>query len=138
MGKFVRVQFRKEDCHACSQRKRCTTGKNHGRQLTLKRKAEYDALQEIRGEMKGPKGVENRNKRSGIEGTISQAVRGFGLRQTRYRSLAKTALQNFAIAAAVNIDRFVAFNMGRHLAQTRVPHFVAVMAQMIPDGFIRH
>ena len=127
MGRFVRVQFRKEDCWACTKRKQCTTGKNHGRQLTLKRKEEYDALQEIRQQMKGQKGVKNRNKRSGIEGTISQAVNGCGMRRTRYRSLAKTALQNIAIAAAVNIDRFVAFKMGRPLAKTRVPRFVRVM-----------
>ena len=127
MGKFVRVQFRKEDCHACSKRKQCTTGRNHGRQLTLKRKEEYDALQEIRREMKGQRGVANRNKRSGIEGTISQAVRCFGMRRSRYRSLAKTALQHFATAAALNIDRFVAFKMGRPLAQTRTPQFVKVM-----------
>ena len=127
MGKFVRVQFRKEDCLACPKRKQCTTAKKYGRQLTLKRKEEYDALQEIREEMKGQKGVKNRNKRSGIEGTISQAVNGFGMRRTRYRSLAKTTLQNIAIAAAVNIDRFVAFKMGRPLAQTRVPRFVRVM-----------
>ena len=127
MGRFVRVQFRKEDCQACIKRKQCTTGRNHGRQLTLKRKEEYDALQEIRREMKGEKGVSNRNKRSGIEGTISQAVRGFGMRRSRYRSLAKTALQHFATAAALNMDRFVAFKMGRPLAQTRTPQFVKIM-----------
>ena len=45
----------------------------------------------------------NGSNATGIEGTISQAVRAFGLRQTRYRELAKTHLQNLAIAAAMNI-----------------------------------
>ena len=55
--------------------------------------------------METEEGKAHRNLRSGIEGTISQAVRGFGLRKTRYRSLAKARLQNLAITAAVNVDR---------------------------------
>ncbi len=42
-------------------------------------------------------------ERAGIEGTISQSVRGYGLRQTRYIGKAKTHLHNIAVASAVNI-----------------------------------
>lgn len=128
MGKFVRIQFRADDCKACNLQSKCTTAKNHGRQLTLKRKAEYDALQNIRAEMDGKNGQKNRNKRAGVEGTISQAVRGFGLRKTRYTSLAKTRLQHLATAAAINIDRFVAHKIGRPMAKTRTSHFALLMA----------
>ena len=62
--------------------------------------------------MAGENGQKNRNKRAGVEGAISQAVRGFGMRQTRYRSLAKTKLQHLATAAAINIDRFIAYKLG--------------------------
>ena len=46
-------------------------------------------------------------KRAGVEGTVSQGVRAFGLRRTRYRGLAKTHLQHVATAAAINLDRIV-------------------------------
>ena len=38
-------------------------------------------------------------QRAGIEGTLSQGVRAFGLRRTRYWGVAKTHLQHVAIAA---------------------------------------
>ena len=44
-------------------------------------------------------------RRAGIEGTISQGVRAFGLRRARYRGLAKTHLQHVATAAAINFGR---------------------------------
>ena len=128
MGKFVRIQFRVDDCQNCSVRAQCTTAKKHGRQLTLKRQEEYEALQEIRKEMAGENGQKNRDKRAGVEGAISQAVRGFGMRQTRYKSLAKTKLQHLATAAAINIDRFIAYKLGGPKAQTRTSHFALLMA----------
>lgn len=128
MGKFVRIQFRVDDCLSCSLRSRCTTAKNHGRQLTIKRREEYEALQELRKKMAGENGQKNRNKRAGVEGTISQAVRRFGLRKARYRSLAKTRLQHLATAAALNIDRFIAHKMGIPIAKTRTSQFALLMA----------
>jgi transposase len=96
--------------------------------LTLKRQEEYEALQEIRSELAGENGQKNGDKRAGVEGTISQAVRGFGMRTTRYRSLAKTKLQHLTPAAAINIDRFIAYKMGWPKAQTRTSHFALLMA----------
>ena len=66
--------------------------------------------------------------RAGIEGTLSQAVRAFGLRQARYRGLAKTRLQNIAIAAALNLDRISAWLSHRPLAPTRTSRFAALAA----------
>ena len=65
-------------------------------------------------------------QRQGIEGTISQAVRAFGLRQTRYRGLAKTGLQGVATAAAINLDRLAAWLSGRPLAPTRTSRFATL------------
>lgn len=45
------------------------------------------------------------NSRAGIEGTISEAVRGPNLRYARYRSQAKQHLQNVFAAMAINIGR---------------------------------
>ena len=67
-------------------------------------------------------------QRQGVEGTISQAVRAFGLRRARYRGLAKTGLQHLATAAALNLDRLAAWLAGRPLAPTRVSRFAALLA----------
>jgi hypothetical protein len=64
--------------------------------------------------------------RAGVEGTLSQGVRGFGLRRTRFRGLAKTHLQHVAIAAALNIDRIVAWLNERPRAKTRTSRFAAL------------
>ena len=50
-------------------------------------------------------------KRAGIEGTISQGVRAFDLRRSRYLGLAKTHLQHLAIGAAMNLTRVVTWWM---------------------------
>ena len=57
---------------------------------------------------------------------MPQAVRAFGLRQTRYRGLAKTDLQHVAIAAAINLDRIAAWFGGRPIAPTRTSRFAAL------------
>ncbi len=49
------------------------------------------------------------SKRSGIEGTLSQAVRAFSQRNARYRGLNKTHLQQIAIATALNVTRLAAW-----------------------------
>jgi transposase len=67
-------------------------------------------------------------KRRGVEGTLSQAVRAFGLRRARYRGLAKAGLQNVATAAAINLDRLAAWFAERPLAPTRVSRFAALAA----------
>ena len=45
------------------------------------------------------------HQRNGIEGTHSARVRGYGLRQARYRGQAKVRLQNYLLGAACNIRR---------------------------------
>jgi transposase len=45
------------------------------------------------------------HRRNGIEGTQSELVRGYGLRQARYRGKDKVRLQNYLIGAACNIRR---------------------------------
>jgi hypothetical protein len=68
-------------------------------------------------------------QRAGIEGTHSQAVRALGLRRTRYFGLAKTSLQHYATAAAINLIRLDAFLSEKKAAKTRTSRFAA----LIPD-----
>jgi transposase len=70
-----------------------------------------------------------------VEGTLSQGVRAFGLRQTRYRGLEKTHLQHMATAAAINVDRIVAWLEERPRATTRISRFAALApAPTLPAG----
>ena len=50
--------------------------------------------------------------RAGIEGTLSQGIRGFGLRRCRYVGHAKTHLQHLFTAAAINLARLDAWLQG--------------------------
>jgi hypothetical protein len=65
-------------------------------------------------------------QRAGVEGTLSQGVRGFGLRYARYRGLTKTHFQQVATAAAMNVDRIVAWLNERPRAKTRTSRFAAL------------
>ena len=71
-------------------------------------------------------GQERYKRRAGVEGTLSQGVRAFGLRRARYRGLAKTRLQHVATAAAMNVDRMVAWLDERPRAKTRTSRFAAL------------
>jgi IS5 family transposase len=67
-------------------------------------------------------------RRAGIEGTISQGVRAFGLRRARYRGLAKTHLQHVATAAALNLGRLGTWLRAAPRATTRTSRFAALAA----------
>ncbi|GAA3474856.1 transposase [Nonomuraea roseola] len=64
--------------------------------------------------------------RQGIEATIAQGVKAFGLRRSRYRGTAKTHLQHLLTAAAINLVRLDAWLTDKPLAPTRVSHFAAL------------
>ena len=69
--------------------------------------------------------------RSGIEGTISQGIRGFNLRQCRYVGLEKTRLQHILTAAAINLERIYAWLEEIPLAKTRISHFEKMANQKL-------
>jgi transposase len=126
----VRARFRAADCRACASRTRCTRARSgpHGRVLALLPKREYEALAAARARESTAEGRRLYAQRQGVESTLSQGVRAFGLRQARYRGLAKTGLQNVATAAALNLDRLAAWLAQRPLAPTRISRFAALMA----------
>jgi transposase len=117
------VFFSRKVCDPCPARAHCTRIKRFGRRLQLHPKAQHEALQAARLLLTTEAGKQLYNKRAGIEGTISQGVRAFGLRQTRYRGLAKTHLQHIATAAAINFQRIVAWFDNIPRAKTRTSRF---------------
>ena len=129
-GDIIHVQFRAADCRACPSRARCTRARSkyQGRVLAVMPQPEHEALAAARARQDTAEGKRLYAQRNGVEGTLSQGVRGFGLRRARYRGLAKTGLQHVATTAALNLDRIAAWFAGRPLAPTRTSRFAALAA----------
>jgi len=123
---LIRVGFSPAQCQPCSSRPRCTQGIS--RWLGLRPRPEHEALAAARARLESDAGRRLYAQRQGVESTLSQGVRAFGLRQARYRGLAKTGLQNVATAAALNLDRLAAWLAQRPLAPTRISRFAALLA----------
>ena len=94
--------------------------------LTLLPRREHEVLAGIRARESTAEGRRLYAQRQGTKGTLSQAVRAFGLRRAHYRGLPATGLQHFATAAAINLVRMAAWFAGRPLAPTRVARFAAL------------
>ncbi|QGZ52666.1 hypothetical protein GPZ77_00340 [Streptomyces sp. QHH-9511] len=66
----------------CKAREQCTRSNNKsdmGRRITLRPQAEYEAIQQARAQEDTQEWKEQHAHRAGVEGTISQGVRAFGL-----------------------------------------------------------
>jgi transposase len=85
--------------------------------------AQHAALQAARRRQRTSTFRQTYALRAGIEATISQGVRAFDLRRSRYLGLPKTHLQHVGIAAAINLVRVVAWLNGDPPAPTRVSAF---------------
>jgi transposase len=139
---IIRVNFSLADCRDCPissdclpQKNRdglppgdCLPQKKRARTLHIYPQGPFEALEKARERQKTPAFWLEYRLRSGIEGTLSQAVRAFELRRTRYIGLAKTHLQQVAIATGMNLLRLAAALQRRPKGQTRLSHFSRLMA----------
>ncbi len=124
----IHIKFNPADCKVCASRTLCTQSKAGARMLAIHPDQEqHQALQRARVRQKAPDFKSKYAKRAGIEGTISQGVRGFDLRRSRYIGLAKTRLQHLFIAASLNMIRMGAWLMEKPHAQTRCSRFGKLM-----------
>lgn len=125
----IHVKFNPADCKLCASRVLCTQAKSGARMLGIHPDQEqHQALQKARLRQKAPDFKQKYAKRAGIEGTISQGVRGFDLRHSRYRGLSKTRLQHLFVAASLNMVRMGAWLMGKSHTQTRRSRFKKLMS----------
>jgi transposase len=124
---FIHVAFARNDCSVCPYLSQCTSAKGRRRTLNLRPKALHEALQYNRRREKTQEFKEDYRKRAGVEGTISQGVRAFGLRRSRYIGIAKTRLQHLATAAAINLERASDWFVGVDREKTRRSAFARVM-----------
>jgi transposase len=104
-GERMEVVFAKEVCAACPLRSACTRSSTTGRVLHVRPQAAHEALQARRHEQETPAFRQAYQTRAGIEGTLSQAVRGMGIRRARYDGLHKTQVQHVVTAVAINLVR---------------------------------
>jgi transposase len=124
----IHVVFSAVTCRTCSVRAQCTKSKTEGRNMQIRPRAQFEALQKARADQATDAFRVKYRPRLGMEGTISQAVRAFELRETRYLGLAKTHLQGVALAAGINLSRFYDYLCGTGLGQTRTSAWAALGA----------
>jgi transposase len=100
------VQFATQTCAPCPVRAACTRAKRRGRRLGLPPRAEAEAVADARTWYASAEGKAQYGQRAGIEGTLSQGVRAFGLRRTRYWGLAKTSTSEYPASAHSTSNRY--------------------------------
>lgn len=98
------------------------------RGITVRPQAEHVALQTARLRQTTAAFKEQDAARAGIEGTLSQGTRAFGLRRARYKGLVKTHLHHILTAVALNVTRLVAWNDETPFAKTRRSPFARLPA----------
>ena len=125
----IKVKFARSDCGACRHLTDGVRGPRTRRNLTLRTHEHHVALVKARKRQATAEYAALSAVRVGVEGTIAQAVRGFGLRRSRYVGQAKTHLQHVATAAAMNLVRMTEWLAGACLATTRHSKFSALMAK---------
>lgn len=128
----VFIKFSRKHCVPCPVRHKCTRMKRRG--IKLRADTHYQALQAARQRDSQASWLRLYNQRAGIEGTLSQGVRSFGMRRSRYVGLAKTHLQHIFIATAINLYRIVDWLNEVPLAKTRQAAFVRLMPQSMALG----
>ncbi|WP_406292796.1 IS1182 family transposase [Embleya sp. NBC_00888] len=100
------VLFPKAACRACEDRLRCTgnTG-GRGRHPTLMPRPLHEIQSRVRRDQQTPEWRRRYAMRAGCEATVSETVRAHGMRNCRYRGIAKTHVQHVLAAAGTNIAR---------------------------------
>ena len=127
-GGEVRIcaQFSRSDCGPCPARVLCAPATAARRAVHFHPREEYEALNAARARMADPAWRERYHRRAGVEGTLSQGVRAFGMRRSRYVGLAKTGLQQVCAAVGMNALRVVRWLDGQPRAKTRVTRFASL------------
>src|SRR3954447_21607915 len=103
----IQAVFSRPDCGPCAARELCTPAKAGRRSVYFRPRPEYEALNAARARMRDPVWKERYRVRAGVEGTLSQGVRAFGMRRSRYVGPAETGLQQACTRAAMNVSRAV-------------------------------
>jgi len=101
----IRIRFDHATCRVCPVRAACTWAQRAPRQLTVRPQAQHTAIEVARQRQQTEDFKTQYAQRAGIESCLSQGVRRFDLRQSRYRGFARTELQQIFVVVAMNLVR---------------------------------
>jgi len=124
---IINIRFDAAACAACSVRQQCTHSEQGPREMTVRPRAQHEALQAARQFQQTPEFKAQYEDRAGVEGTLAQGLKIAGLRRARYVGLAKTFLQHVLTAAAINLRRIGDWLADIPRAKTRTAPFVLLM-----------
>jgi transposase len=111
---LITFKFPRHACTPCPIRDQCTRSpRPESRGITIHPRPIHEARMAAHRAQNTDTWRQTYNKRAGIEGTVSQAVRGPDLRHSRYRGQAKYHLQNILTGIAINLSR-----LGAHYEPT--------------------
>jgi len=102
----VNIYFSSGDCQRCTKYKDCVTGKREQKRKILINKY-YDIIQTRRKDQDTKKFKTEMRIRAQVEGTISEMVRGNGLRYAKYHQKQGHQLQFYLTGAALNTKRLI-------------------------------
>ena len=128
-NEVVKIKFSMKDCQPCANRVHCTRATRWT--ITVRRQDHHVALQAARARETSAACTTEYARRAGIEGTLSQGTRAYGLRHARYIGEAKTRLQHVLTAAAINFVRIGNGLMKKPLAKTRTSAFQKLIKQPV-------
>ncbi|MFJ1936741.1 IS1182 family transposase [Kitasatospora sp. NPDC088160] len=123
----IRIRFATETCAPCPLRDQCTSSTRYGRQLTVRPQEQDAVLERVRAEQATDEWKASYAARSGVEGTIHQAIAATGARRTHYIGLSKTRLAHVFTATAINLIRLDAWWNEKPLTRTRTSHLATLV-----------
>jgi transposase len=133
-NEVIKIKFSTTDCRPCPSRASCfrsTSTKHQRRTVTIRRQAEFVALQAARHRESAAEFRSTYGKRAGIEGTLSRGIRRCRLRRTRYTGLPRVHLAHLLTAVAINFLRLGEWFTAVPRAKTRRSPYAVLMADAL-------
>lgn len=124
----ITSHFAAAACRPCPCREHCTRPARGPRRLTLRPQAQHLALRAARRREATPAFKAQDAARAGMEGTISQGVNTFAIREARSLGPAKTHRQHLLTGTALNLVRLSAWFAARPRAATRPSRLASLAA----------
>jgi hypothetical protein len=118
-NEVIKIKFSTADCQACPSQARCTRSTPPRRTITIRPRAQHEALLAGRAREQTERFAAEYARRAGVEGTIAQGVRSCAMRRSRYVGVDRTHLQHLMTAAAMNVVRILRWLAGEPTATTR-------------------
>jgi transposase len=127
VGTF-QVRFSRADCSPCPSRTHCTRAKVEPRIVFLQAREQHEILHTTRQHQHTEAFHTEYALRAGVESLMSQGMRAFDLRKSRYIGQARTQLQHILTAVAINLVRLAAWWQNPQPTPARRSAFARLMA----------